>query len=152
MFMAPFFAFLHHLAAFALVAALAIELVLVRDTLTLANARKLMRADMIYGIAAGVVLLVGLGRLFHLEKGATYYLHSWTFLAKFTLFVIVGLVSIVPTIEFFSWRRAVGRGELPDVSAQKLRSLRTIIHLELVGIVLIILCAALMAKGVGSML
>ena len=152
MFMTPFFAFLHHLAALPWSQRWPSSWSSCATRRLSANARKLLRVDMIFGIAAGVVLLVGLGRVFHFEKGATYYLHSWTFLAKFTLFVIVGLVSIVPTIEFFSWRRAVGRGELPDVSAQKLRSLRTIIHLELVGIVLIILCAALMAKGVGSML
>ena len=150
--MASFFAFLHHLAAFTLVAALAVELVMVRDALTLASARKLLRVDSIFGVSAGVLLVVGLGRVFHFEKGATYYLHSWAFIAKFALFVIVGLLSIVPTVEFLSWRRAVAEGKVPDVGAQKLRTLRTVIHLELVGIVLIVLCAALMAKGVGSML
>jgi len=150
--MAPFFAFLHHLAAFTVVAALAIEFVLIRDALTLEKARKLLRTDMVFGISAGVLLVVGLARAFRFEKGATYYLHSWTFIAKFALFVIVGLLSIIPTIEFLSWRRAVNGGQLPDVSVQRLRSLRSIIHLELVGVVLIILCAALMAKGVGLML
>lgn len=150
--MAALFAFLHHLAAFTLVAALAVEFVLIRDALTLEKARKLMRADMIFGIAAGVVLLVGVLRVLHFEKGGTYYMHSWTFLTKFALFVIVGLLSIVPTIEFLSWRRAVARGQLPDVSAQRLRSLRSIMHLELVGVVLILLFAALMAKGVGLLL
>jgi putative membrane protein len=150
--MAPFFAFLHHLAAFTLVAALAVEFVLIRDALTLEKARKLVRTDMIFGISAGVVLVVGLLRVFHFEKGATYYLHSWAFIAKFALFVIVGLLSIIPTIEFLSWRRSVAQGQLPDLTPQKLRSLRSIIHLELVGVVLILLCAALMAKGVGLML
>jgi uncharacterized membrane protein len=40
----------------------------------------------------------------------------------------------------------------PHVAAPKLRSLRTIIHLELLGVVLIILMAAMMAKGVELML
>ena len=35
---------------------------------------------------------------------------------------------------------------------RKMRSLRSIIHLELAGVVLILLMAALMAKGVGLML
>jgi putative membrane protein len=150
--MAPFFAFLHHLAAFAMVAALAVEFVLIRDALTLDKARKLLRTDMAFGASAGVLLVVGLLRVFYFEKGATYYVHSWTFIAKLALFVLVGLLSIIPTIAFLSWRRSVAQDRLPDVSAQKLRSLRSIIHLELAAVVLILLCAALMAKGIGLML
>ena len=40
-------------------------------------------------------------------------------------------------------------GQVPSVTAQKLRSLRSIIHLELAGVVLIVLMAAMMPKGVG---
>ena len=150
--MAVTFAFLHHLAAFTMVAALAVEFVLIRDELTVHSARKLQVTDMIFGISAGVLLVAGLHRVFLFEKGAYYYLHTWTFIAKFSLFVLVGLLSIIPTIAFLSWRSAVKQGQVPQVSAQKMRSLRSIIHLELAGIVLIILCAALMAKGIGLMM
>lgn len=71
--MAAFFAFLHHLSAFTLFAALVVEFVLIRSVLTVETARKIQRADMIFGISAGVLLLVGLGRVFHFEKGAYYY-------------------------------------------------------------------------------
>lgn len=150
--MATLFAFLHHVAAFALVAALTVELVLLRDTLTLETARKLVRMDMVYGIAAGIVLIVGLGRVFHFEKGGTYYLHSWPFLAKLALFIGIGVISSVPTREFMSWRAAVSAGRVPEVRPEKLRSLRSIVHVELLGVVLILLCAAMMARGVGMRL
>jgi putative membrane protein len=149
--MAALFAFLHHIAAFTLVAALAVEFVLIRTTPTLENARRIIFADLTFGVSAGVILLVGLGRVFHFEKGAFYYFHTWTFIAKLSLFILIGLVSIVPTREFLSWRSAVRQGQVPAVSAEKLRALRSIIHAELAGIVLIILCAALMAKGIGLM-
>jgi putative membrane protein len=149
--MAALFAFLHHIAAFALVAALAVEFVLIRTAPTLENARRIMIADLIFGVAAGVILVVGLARVFHFEKGATYYFHTWSFIAKLTLFVLVGLISIIPTREFLSWRAAVRQGQAPVVSSERLRSLRTIIHAELAGVTLIILCAALMAKGIGLM-
>ena len=149
--MAALFAFLHHLAAFTLVAALAIEFVLLRDALTDKAARKIIAADTVYGISAGVLLVVGLSRVFHFEKGATYYFHTWTFIAKLTLFILIGLASIVPTLEFLSWRRAVKQGQTPGVDADRLRRLRSIIHLELAGVVLILLMAALMAKGIGLM-
>jgi putative membrane protein len=150
--MAATFAFLHHLAAFTLVAALAIQFVLLRDAVTLGSARKLQVVDAVYGLAAIVLLVVGLGRVFHFEKGASYYFHTWTFIAKLSLFVLVGLISIMPTLAFRSWRKAVRQGQAPEVSAQQLQRLRSIIHLELIGVVLIILCAALMAKGIGLLL
>jgi putative membrane protein len=150
--MAAFVAFLHHVCAFTVFAALFAELMLIRGTLTVENARKILRADMIYGIAAGALLLVGLARVFHFEKGAYYYFHTWTFIAKLSLFLIVGLISIVPTREFLRWRSALQAGQAPVVSPEKMKSVRSIIHYELTGLVLIMLFAALMAKGIGLLL
>jgi putative membrane protein len=150
--MTSLFAFLHHIAAFTLFAALVVELILIREVLTVGTARRLQVADMVFGISAGVLIVVGLLRVFYFEKGATYYFHTWTFIAKLALFVIIGLVSIIPTREFLSWRKAVKQGQAPSVSPDKVRTLRSIIHWELVGIVVIILMAALMAKGVGLLL
>jgi len=53
----------------------------------------------------------------------------------------------VPTIEFLSWRGAVRGGHVPVVAAEKLKRVRMIVHAELAAIVLILLCAAIMAKG-----
>src|SRR2546423_5234152 len=143
------FAFLHHLAAFALVSAIAIEFVLLRGELTLWSTRRLQVADMILGIAAGVLLIAGLARVFWFEKGAAYYFHSHAFLTKFGLFVVVALLSIVPTIEFLSWRKAIKQGEVPVVAAAKVKRVRMILHIELAAIAIILLCAAIMAKGGG---
>jgi len=49
------FAFLHHAAAFALVAVVMVELVLMRGELTLASARTLLRMDSVYGLCAVVL-------------------------------------------------------------------------------------------------
>ncbi len=144
------FAFMHHVAAFALVTTLAFELVLMRDTLTLSSARKLMVVDMIYGISAGVVLVIGFARVVYYEKGATYYFHSVPFIAKLSLFALIGLVSIYPTLEFLSWRKILKQDRIPTPSLSKVKLIRTIIHLELTGVVLILLCAALMARGIGT--
>jgi putative membrane protein len=150
--MAAFFAFLHHLAAFSLFAALVVQFVLIRSPLTVESARKLQLYDRVYGIAAVVLLVVGFGRVFHFEKGAYYYFHSWPFLAKLSLFVIIGLVSIIPTREFLRWGPALKAGQVPSVAPERIKSIRSIIHYEMLGVVLIILCAALMAKGIGVML
>lgn len=145
--MTVLFAFLHHVAAFTLVAAVAIEFVLLRGELTLVAARRLQVTDAVLGIAAMVLLVVGLARVFWFEKGAAYYFHSHAFLTKFSLFIIVALLSIVPTLEFLSWRKATKAGQSPVVAAGKLKRVRMILHVELAAIVLILLCAAIMAKG-----
>lgn len=142
-------AFLHHLAAFALAATLAIEFVLIRGELSVRSARRLQLADMFFGISSGVVLLVGLLRVFYFEKGASYYFHSWPFLAKLVLFLGVGLASIPPTLEFLSWRSALRPGQVPALSEARRRRLLRLMHLELAGIVLILACAAMMARGIG---
>jgi putative membrane protein len=147
--MAALFAFLHHLAAFVLVATLVLEFVLIKGTLDAQTARRLRVADMLFGISSGVLLVVGLLRVFHFEKGAAYYFHSATFIAKLALFALVGLLSIIPTLEFLSWKRTMQQGQVPSLSDEKRRRLSAVIHLELVGVVLILLCAALMARGVG---
>ena len=147
--MSALFAFLHHVAAFALVAALVVELVLIRGALTAESARKILRFDAVYGISATAVLVIGLLRVFHFEKGAAYYFHSAPFFAKLTLFAAIGLLSIYPTLEFLSWRKALRQGRTPAADPGKLGAIRSILHCELAGAVLIMLCAALMARGVG---
>jgi len=137
------FAFLHHLAAFVLVAALAAEMVLLKGEVTPQIARRLARIDALYGASAGILLVVGLLRVFYFEKGAAYYFHSAPFIAKLALFVAVGLLSIYPTVRFRRWskERVVPQADLPKV--------RRTLHLQLAGVVLILLCAAMMARAVG---
>jgi putative membrane protein len=147
--MSALFAFLHHVAAFSLFAALVAELLLLRDELTVQRARKIQRIDLAFGIAAGAVLVIGLLRVFYFEKGAAYYFHSVPFIAKLSLFALVGLLSIYPTVQFLSWSAALNRGQAPIPNPATLRAIRIALHLELTGVVIIILCAALMARGVG---
>ena len=145
--MPTLFAFLHHLCAFTLVPAVAIEFALIRGELTVSAARRLQVTDIVLGIAAGALLVVGLLRVFYFEKGASYYFHSHAFLAKLSLFIVVGLLSIIPTMEFLSWRGALKTGQVPVIAAKKLRLVTAIIHGELLVIAIILLCAAIMARG-----
>jgi putative membrane protein len=145
--MSTLFAFLHHIAAFTLVSALAVEFILIGQEFSLATARRLIIADAVLGAAAGILLVVGLLRVFFFEKGADYYFHSHAFMTKFSVFIAVALLSIVPTLEFLSWRRALRAEKLPSPGARKLRFIRKIIHGELAAVVIILLCAAIMARG-----
>ena len=144
------FAFLHHVAAFALVAALTAELVLIRSPLTVESARRILRFDAAYGMSATLLLVAGFLRVFYFEKGASYYFHSAPFLAKLALFAAIGLLSAWPTFEFLSWRKALRQDRLPAINPGKLVRIRSIIHWELVLLVPLLLAAALMARGVGN--
>jgi putative membrane protein len=145
--MSTLFAFLHHLCAFTLVSAVAIEFALIRGELTLATARRLQITDMVLGISAGLLLIIGLSRVFFFEKGSDYYFHSQAFMAKFSVFIAIGLLSIVPTLEFLSWNKSLRVGQVPAISARKLRLVTAVIHGELLSIAIILLCAANMARG-----
>ncbi len=147
--MSSLFAFLHHIAAFTLVSALAIEFVLIRGELTLGNARTLLRVDAVFGLAAGVILVVGFLRVLYFEKGPAYYFHSVPFIAKLSLFAAIGLLSIYPTRQFLLWRPALRQGVAPTLEPGRWHTLRRVIHWELALGVVLILCAALMARGIG---
>lgn len=141
-------AFLHHAAAFVLVAALMAELVVLKNELTVASARSVLRMDMVYGISAAILLAAGLVRVFYTEKGAAYYFASGSFLLKLALFIVVGLLSIYPTLEFLGWRKALRAGRAPELDAPTRRRVRLLIHVELTLILVIVLMAIMTARGI----
>jgi putative membrane protein len=101
----------------------------------------------VLGIAAGALLVIGLLRVFFFEKGADYYFHNHAFLAKLSVFIVIALLSIIPTVEFLSWRGALKAGQVPTIGTKKLRLITAVIHGELLSIVIILFCAAIMARG-----
>lgn len=142
-------AFLHHAAAFVIVGVLTAELVLLGGELTLTSARSVLRMDAAYGVAAAVLLVVGFLRVLYTEKGAAYYFHSIPFLVKISLFLIVGLLSIYPTLQYLSWRGALRAGKTPALDPAMRRRLRMIVHVELTLLFAIMLCAVMMARLIG---
>ena len=142
-------AFLHHLAAFTVVAALAVEVALFKPPLSLEQARRLLRVDLTFGTAATVVLVVGLLRVAYFEKGWGYYWHDAFFLLKIGAFLAAGLISIYPTSALLAWRAGLKMGIAPEVAPERTRRVRMCLMLELTAIVVILLCAPLMARGFG---
>ncbi len=147
--MNAFAAFLHHLCFVFIMIILSAEMILLKQPLTLASARKIQRIDAIYGALAGLILIIGGLRVMYFEKGAAYYMHSVPFVAKMILFILVGLISIRPTLTFLKWNRSLKAGIVPELNDAQNRTLRLTIHVELTLLALMILCATMMAKGVG---
>ena len=142
-------AFLHHLFAFTLVACVVYEFIAYRKGMTIEEARRIQRVDLAYGISAGLLLVVGLLRVFFFEKGVNFYIHSPFFWVKMTAFLIVGLLSIDPTIRYIRWNKSFSISRAPEINEDEFKRTRLILWLEVIGIVIILLAAPLMARGVG---
>jgi putative membrane protein len=140
---------LHHLAAFTLVAMLAVEVATFKPPLSVPQARRLQIVDLIFGISATLLLIVGLIRVTWFEKGPAYYWHDLYFMIKFSAFILAALISIYPTVVILSWTRTVRSGQAPLISETTTRRVRMCLMLELTAIVVILPCAALMARGFG---
>ena len=150
MYSSALMAFLHHVAAFTVVGALIAEVVLFKPPLTAVQARRIQRADQIFGASATALLIVGLLRVIYFEKGAHYYFNNDFFLTKFSLFILAALISIYPTVLFISWNKALKQGEVPTLTPQAATRARMCMMLEMTAILVILFCAPFMARGIGS--
>jgi len=143
------FAFFHHLCAFTLTACLVYEFIAYRKELTIPEAHRIRRVDLAYGISAGLLLVFGSLRVFFFEKGVNFYVHSPFFWVKMVAFAMVGILSIGPTIRYIRWNKTLQENIKPEISEDIYNRTRILLWLEMVGIVVILLAAPMMARGVG---
>lgn len=143
-------AYAHFLAILTMTVFLASEAALCRkEWLNPAVVERLARVDMVYGIAAIAVLATGLARSWWGMKGMGWYWSQPLLHTKVTLFVIMGLISIVPTVRFGRWRKALrATGALP--SEAEVASTRRLVMIEAHLLVVIPLLAVFLARGVGT--
>lgn len=142
-------AFLHHLMAFTLVACVVYEFIAYHKSLTIEEARRIQRADIMYGISAGLLLIVGVLRVIYFEKGPAFYTNNPFFWLKMNAFLVVGLLSIDPTIRYLRWNKTLRAGNVPEITDSEFKRTRIILTLEVIGLAVILLAAALMARGIG---
>lgn len=144
------FAFLHFVAVFGIVATVFFQWLTFGRALTLADAQRIQLADRWYGICAAAVLVVGLLRVYRFEKGSEFYLATPFYHLKLGLFVLVGLLSVYPTIKYLGWRKDTRAGRAPALTARQYRTIAVILRLEVLGLMAVALCATLMARGIGA--
>ncbi len=142
-------AYFHFASIFLLFAFLTVEAMLLRHPLYTARLRLVARVDAWYGASAVMVLASGVLRWFFGAKGSAFYNSNPVFHTKITLFVLVGLLSIKPTIQILRWSRELKQNAafLPPVDAQK--SVRRLVMVQIHLAALIPLLAVLMARGIG---
>jgi putative membrane protein len=138
-------AVVHHIAVFGLFGVLFAELVLVRKGVDLATVARVGRIDLMYGVLAGLIIAVGFGRAIFAAKGWAYYSHNLFFHLKVGTFLVIGLLSIPPTVAYIRWRRSGGAPTDTQVAG-----VRRWLWAEMVLFALLPAFAAAMARGFGE--
>lgn len=143
-------AYLHILAILSMVVFSSSEAAICRTEWM--NARvveRLVRVDMIYGIAAILVLLSGLARTYWGFKGGGWYWTNWLLHLKLGMFVVVALMSIKPTLMFRRWNRELkATGALPGEA--QVREARKWVMIQAHIIAIIPIAAVFLARGFGG--
>ena len=142
-------AYLHYLAIFILFACLVVELVIIKGELNEATVRRLGRLDLFYFGAAIAVLVTGFLRLVFGAKGPDFYLEAWPIYVKIGLFLLVGIISVTPTLAFIRWRRAFDHDAAWRVPADEQKRMRRLVMVELRLAALIPVFAVIMARDLG---
>lgn len=143
-------AYLHLLAILTMVVFISSEAALCRvQWLNAAVVERLAKVDLVYGIAAIMVLATGVARTVWGVKGTSWYWTNPLLHVKLTLFIVVGVISIFPTMTYFRWRKALrASGALPtEADIQRTRKL-VMVQAHLIA--LIPLVAVFLARGFGK--
>jgi putative membrane protein len=137
--------YVHFVCIFIIVGTLAGEHLLLKKQMTRQEIGRLARIDAVYGIAALSLLAAGFTLWFGgFGKPTIYYSKNWVFHLKISLFVVIGLLSIKPTV-FFLRQRKGDRGEMINIPS----SIFWMLRMELALLTIIPLLAGLMSKGIG---
>ena len=141
----------HHLCVFTLAGLLLAEVALLRPMLSPERIRQLGGIDMAYGAVAMLIIVVGVLRVIFGDKGADYYIHNWAFWLKMAAFLLVGLLSVPPTLAILGWRRKLAADPIFSPNAATITGLRRFFVGEIVAFAFIPAFAAAMARGYGMM-
>jgi putative membrane protein len=143
-------AYFHIIAFLSLVVFLSSEAALCRtEWMNAAVVKRLAAIDRVYAITALAVLATGAARTVWGMKGAGWYWSQPLLHVKVTLFLVIALLSIRPTIRFIRWRKALDtNGALP--AEAEIRATRRLVMIQAHLLMLIPLAAVFLARGVGT--
>jgi putative membrane protein len=145
-----FLAVAHHILVFSLAGLLAAETFLVRGELGGTRLALLAALDRFYGLTAGLVIVVGIGRVFLSLKGWEYYVHNTSFWLKMAAIAAVGIASAPPTRRILGWAKRASADPQFVVPADEISATQTFLKVQIGVFALILFFAAAMARGFGS--
>ncbi len=133
----------HFISICMLFSSLIFELSIIKEKMKRHDFLTLRKADLFFGISAGFTIASGLFRMFYFGKGEDYYMSNPIFILKFSLFIVVGLLSIYPTIQFLKLRNL----QIEFVTLKNFRIIRVLLLIEIILLLIIPFLAILVAKG-----
>lgn len=138
---------LHLVAILTLVTFMASQAAMCRiEWMNAAVVERLVRLDIIYQVAMASVLATGLVRVFWGIKGVSWYATQPLLHLKITLFVVMVILSIAPTLAFRRWRRNLRTtGALPG--AEELRKVRRLVMVQSHILPVVAVIAVFWARG-----
>jgi putative membrane protein len=143
-------AYFHFSAIFILFAFLTVEAMVLRNPLDASAVRLIARIDLWYFGAAIAVLISGLLRLFLGAKGAGFYSTNPMFHVKIAVFIVIGILSVFPTLQFFRWSKQLKSDAAFAPPETERKRARRLVMFELHIAALLPLFAVLMARGIGT--
>lgn len=141
--------YLHYLSIIFLTGSLFVELFLIKQIILKDQLKKLTLVDGIYGISSVILVTTGLLRVFYFGKGDEYYFANWVFILKFSLFILVGLLSIYPTVLFLKLNKKLKKSTEASIEIPRFSLIKGIVISEILIVLIIPLLAILMAQGIG---
>ncbi len=136
--------YVHFVSLILLMAAVLGQHLLLKRKVTRREISAVQRLDIVYAVSVVIVLLTGFAQWMWVGKPADFYSSNPIFHTKITLFLIVGIVSIYPSV-FFGKNRKGDSEEVVEVPSGIIWSIR----IELLLLFLMPLLASLIARGVG---
>ncbi len=140
-------AYAHYISFMLCFAALALERVLIKEAPSRKEAISILVVDVIYGLAGLILLGSGILRVLYFGQGSSFYTENPLFWIKVGLFILVGILSLYPTVTYILWARPLSKQELPTVPLAAVNRIRKIINVELIGFAIIPSIAVFMARG-----
>ena len=140
--------YLHFISILLVYATVFAEFIMLSRTLRRKKLSFLAKIDGVYGIASIFVVGAGMAMWFGFDAGLGFKPTAWymvnpIFHLKYGLFVVVGILSIWPSIFFMRQRKGDQEEEI-----QIPNYLRTIVRVELIILSLIPILAVLAAAGI----
>ncbi len=137
-------AILHHVLVFGLVAMMMATRVMLG--LRPIAALRLARLDAGAGALSALVLAVGVARVVWGGKGWTYYETNPFFWAKIVCFGVIGLLTVPGTIAFLRWRKATVADAAFQPDPAEAARLRRLTGLQTLFLIVLLGCAAAIAR------
>lgn len=148
--MQVFLPYLHFIGIMVIMGALISEHLMLKPGILKQQIKSLAGVDLIYWLAIILVLASGLLRWLVFDpKGVDFYSKNPLFHIKLTVFFIMVILSVFPTIKLRRWNKQARQGNHLDISDKNIKKQLMFIRIELLLLAIIPLLAVMVALGKG---